>query len=98
MAQSRDQEIWEEAKRNNWVIIAKDEDFVVFSGIDPSGSPVIWLRVGNYRRQYLLNGFGAFFPSILDELPITTVFLEPRHGPERVKVLLLRALIQLEFF
>ena len=68
MAQSRDQEIWAEAKRNNWVIITKDEDFVVLSGIDPSGSPVVWLRVGNCRRQCLLNWFGALFPSILDEL------------------------------
>ena len=68
MAQSQDQEIWAEAKRNSWTIITKDEDFVTLSGIDSDGVPVVWLRVGNCRRQYLLDWFGALLPSILDAL------------------------------
>ena len=68
MAGSQDRAIWAEANKNNWVIITKDEDFVVLSSFDSSGPPVVWLRVGNCRRQSLLNWFGALFPSILSEL------------------------------
>ena len=46
-----DTEIWQYAKNNDFVIITKDTDF--YDRIILEGSPpkVIWIRLGNLRRE-----------------------------------------------
>jgi len=68
MDASKDGEIWAVAKDDGWIIITKDDDFVQLATVDPGGAPVVWLRVGNCRRQFLLDWFSRLFPAIVDEL------------------------------
>jgi predicted nuclease of predicted toxin-antitoxin system len=48
------------------VIISKDADFITLATLDGKGPPVIWIRLGNTRRQVLLNWFSPLFPEILE--------------------------------
>ena len=68
MEASKDHEIWSVASKNNWIIITKDEDFVHLATVDPNGVAVVWLRVGNCRKQFLLDWFSNLLPSIVAEL------------------------------
>jgi len=54
-----DKVIWQEARRQNAVIITKDEDFAV-GGAARFGAPappVVWLRLGNSSHKLLLRAF-----------------------------------------
>lgn len=68
MDASKDREIWTLARNDGWTIITKDEDFVQLATVDPAGAPVVWLRVGNCRKQFLLEWFSRLFPAIIHEL------------------------------
>lgn len=68
MDASKDREIWSTASNNDWIIITKDEDFVHLASVDPNGATVVWLRVGNCRKQFLLDWFSNLLPSIISEL------------------------------
>lgn len=43
---AKDSEIWDYAKTNGCVIVSKDEDFFHLSGSDPTGPPLVWVRLG----------------------------------------------------
>ena len=61
-------EIWSVAKKDAWIILTKDEDFVQLATVDPGGAPIVWLRVGNCRKQFLLDWFSGLLPAITNEL------------------------------
>lgn len=60
--------LWLYAANVDAVIISKDEDFVRLHFIEPEGSAVVWIRVGNTRKQALLEWFSPLFPQILKAL------------------------------
>lgn len=49
------------------VIVTKDEDFAVHRLLQ-SGPAVVWLRLGNTRREPLLGRIEAEFPAIVQAL------------------------------
>jgi predicted nuclease of predicted toxin-antitoxin system len=65
MTDSSDRKIWLEAKRTGAVIVSKDSDFVIRATLDEEGPPLVWIRLGNARRQALLEWFTPVFPKIL---------------------------------
>lgn len=42
-----DSELWEMAKRDNFVLVTKDEDFVAMSVLRGTPPKVLWLNIGN---------------------------------------------------
>ena len=63
-----DRSLWDYATNVGAVIISKDEDFVSLRSINPEGAAVVWLRVGNTRKQALLEWFTPLFPMVLTAL------------------------------
>lgn len=68
MANASDREIWQEAQETGAVIISKDSDFVTLASLEEECPPVVWIRLGNTRRQALLNWFSPLFPEVLEAL------------------------------
>jgi predicted nuclease of predicted toxin-antitoxin system len=68
MADASDRAIWQQARKTGAVIISKDADFVTLATLEAEGPPVVWIRLGNTRRQALLNWFSPLFPEILEAL------------------------------
>ena len=59
-----DSYIWDHASRQNAVIVTKDEDFAVLSTLRTNGPAVVWIRVGNTRKQALVAWFERVLPNI----------------------------------
>src|SRR5687768_7314995 len=49
-----DEELWEYAKANGFVIVSKDSDFQQRSLLYGAPPKVVWLRIGNCTRQQLV--------------------------------------------
>lgn len=64
MAGADDSVIWDYALRVGAAVITKDEDFVVRIALEPSGPPIVWIRVGNTSKQALLKWFEPMIPAI----------------------------------
>lgn len=58
-----DRIIWRYACEQARVIVTKDEDFVRLQSARPPRAPVLWLRVGNTRKQPFL---AALMPVVAD--------------------------------
>ncbi len=63
-----DQLIWRHAIKTGAVLITKDEDFVVLQTLQPDGPKVVWLRIGNTTKRFLLARMEAVLPAIVDAL------------------------------
>ncbi len=63
-----DRSLWLYAASVGAVIISKDEDFVLLHSIEPEGSAVVWIRIGNTRKLALLEWFKPLFPKVLEAL------------------------------
>ena len=74
---ANDREIWEYARSVNAAIVSKNEDFFILSSIEPDGPAVIWVRIGNTRKNELLRWFEPLFPAIVDAL---------KHGEKVIEI------------
>jgi len=63
-----DRAIWRHAAASGSVLVTKDEDFAVISMLEQEGPPVLWVRLGNTRRQELLRWFEKILPAALSAL------------------------------
>jgi predicted nuclease of predicted toxin-antitoxin system len=52
-----DRTIWRDAEATDSIILTKDEDFALLKEIERDGPKVVWIRLGNTRRQALLHWF-----------------------------------------
>jgi len=52
---SPDKEIWEFAKRNEYVIVTQDSDFNELNSLYGFPPKIIWIRTGNLKTQSLLD-------------------------------------------
>lgn len=62
--QATDRAIWARALSTGATIVTKDRDFVTLRSMDPSGVPVVWVRIGNTMRRALLAAFARVIPDI----------------------------------
>jgi predicted nuclease of predicted toxin-antitoxin system len=72
-----DLEVWSFASANDFIVISKDEDFVRLVLQKPTAR-LVWVRVGNCRRQYLLDVFRKVWPGIVERLGGEDRFIEIR--------------------
>ena len=63
-----DRVIWDEAVATGAVIVTKDEDFAVRRTFASAGPRVVWIRLGNTRRDVLLGWFEDQLPTLLAAL------------------------------
>ncbi len=54
MASSSDEEIYQYAMSNQYIIVTKDEDFLYLSRRQDSDVGLLWVRLGNCRTKILL--------------------------------------------
>lgn len=66
--EAEDSTVWDYAKRENAVIVTKDEDFILIASIRPDGPAIVWVRLGNTTKQALLRWFEPLFPAIVSAL------------------------------
>jgi predicted nuclease of predicted toxin-antitoxin system len=52
---AKDIDIWNYAKKNDYIIVTKDEDFVDFLNVKGFPPKLILLKTGNQSRLYLCN-------------------------------------------
>jgi len=50
-----DEEIWQFAKKNNFIIVTKDSDFEELSIIRGTPPQIIWIKVGNSNNKIISN-------------------------------------------
>jgi len=65
LAQSGDAELWSFAVKNKFILISKDHDFLHFLDRTAPDGQLIWVRVGNCRRQALLEVMERVWPDTL---------------------------------
>jgi predicted nuclease of predicted toxin-antitoxin system len=81
MGRAKDSDIWNWALTNGAVTISKDGDFARRSTVAQVGPRIVWLRMGNFRRQALLSWFAIAFPGIVVELQRGEQLIEVRGRP-----------------
>ena len=67
LLEADDRRIWQFALDHEAVLITKDEDFAIRRVLE-SGPTIVWVRLGNTRRQELLRWFEAKLSEILAAL------------------------------
>ena len=72
-----DADVWSYASENDFVLISKDDDFVSLYSKTPSAR-LLWVRLGNCRREFLLTVFKKQCPRILERFDQGERFLELR--------------------
>ena len=65
LAQVGDAELWSFAVENKFILISKDYDFLHFLERTAPDGQLIWVRIGNCRRQTLLEIVERVWPETL---------------------------------
>lgn len=65
LAQSGDAELWSFAVKNKLVLMSKDNDFLHFLERTAPDGQLIWVRMGNCRRQALLEIVERVWPETM---------------------------------
>lgn len=77
LSAAADTAIWDEARRDNAVVISRDEDFVRLTR-RPGGARVIWIRLGNCTNASLLAAMDANWSEMLVRLEAGETLVELR--------------------
>jgi predicted nuclease of predicted toxin-antitoxin system len=68
MTGTEDRIIWQRASEMAACIVTKDEDFMLLQALDPTGSAVVWIRIGNAVRSVLLRRLPGIWPSVVSAI------------------------------
>ncbi len=68
LAAADDRTIWRHAASTGAVVVTKDEDFAILRQMEEEGPSILWVRIGNCRRQALLSWFAEILPAALTAL------------------------------
>jgi predicted nuclease of predicted toxin-antitoxin system len=77
LRESADADLWSYASANGFVLISKDEDFVTLYSKTRSAK-LLWVRLGNCRRAFLLEVFEKQWQRILVRFENGERFVELR--------------------
>ena len=77
LRESSDADLWSYASVNGFVLISKDDDFATLYSKTPSAG-LLWVRLGNCRRAFLLKVFKEQRPKILERFENGERFVELR--------------------
>jgi predicted nuclease of predicted toxin-antitoxin system len=65
MDEASDLEIWNYAAADNWIVVSKDEDFLHLANRHDDAGKLLWVRIGNSRKQTLLQAFERELPGVV---------------------------------
>jgi predicted nuclease of predicted toxin-antitoxin system len=65
MDETSDLEIWNYAVAGNWIVVSKDEDFLHLANREGDPGKLLWVRIGNSRKQMLLQAFERELPGVV---------------------------------
>lgn len=65
MDEATDLEIWKYATNGDWIVVSKDEDFLHLANRPGDAGKLLWVRIGNCRRETLLQTFEKELPDIV---------------------------------
>lgn len=82
-ADATDHTLWRFALENDAVLVTKDEDFSTLALLEPVAPVVVWIRVGNTRRQALLGWFEPLIDRIVALVDSGERFIELRESATR---------------
>ena len=68
LEEASDQCIWDYAVAQGRALVSKDEDFLHLATLSEFAAPLIWVRLGNCRKQALLAAFDALLLHLLTAL------------------------------
>jgi len=77
LREGTDAQVWAYASAKDFVLISKDDDFVTLYSKTPSAR-LLWIRIGNCRRAFLLKVFGDQWPRLLARFESGDRFVELR--------------------
>ena len=78
LKEADDAVIWRQAISNGQVVISKDEDFWYLATTPGSAGRFIWVRIGNCRKQALVEFFRSRLASIIAALEAGSRIVEIR--------------------
>jgi predicted nuclease of predicted toxin-antitoxin system len=78
MDEADDIVIWKRATEENWILISKDDDFFHMANQPDATTQVVWVRLGNCRKQTLLAAFDKLMPQIIKALQMGERIVEVR--------------------
>ncbi len=78
LASATDRQIWGYAKDHDFIIITRDEDFILLNTVEPEGPRVVWVRIGNAIKRTLLARFEVAWPAVVKSLLIGETVVELR--------------------
>jgi predicted nuclease of predicted toxin-antitoxin system len=65
MDEASDLEIWDYAAKGNWIVVSKDEDFLHLANRPGDAGKLLWVRIGNCRKQTVVQAFERELPDIV---------------------------------
>jgi predicted nuclease of predicted toxin-antitoxin system len=65
MDEASDLQIWDYATKGNWIVVSKDGDFLHLANRPGDFGKLLWVRIGNCRKQTLLQLFENELPDIV---------------------------------
>lgn len=78
LAQADDPVIWKHAISDGRVVISKDEDFYYLAIAGGSTGQLVWIRIGNCRRQALIEMFHSNLSHVVSALQAGSRVVEIR--------------------
>ena len=77
LREGTDAQVWAYASENDFVLGSKDDDFVTLYSKTPSAR-LLWIRIGNCRRVFLLKVFSEQWQRLLSRFESGDRFVELR--------------------
>jgi predicted nuclease of predicted toxin-antitoxin system len=65
MDEASDLKVWSYAATGNWIVVSKDEDFIHLANRQGDKGKLLWVRIGNCRKQTLLQAFEKELPGVV---------------------------------
>jgi predicted nuclease of predicted toxin-antitoxin system len=63
--EASDLEIWNHAVNGQWIVVSKDEDFLHLANRQGDTGKLLWVRIGNCRKQTLLKALERELPAVV---------------------------------
>jgi predicted nuclease of predicted toxin-antitoxin system len=78
LKEAEDTVIWQHANRHGQVVVSKDEDFTFLANVPGDTGKLVWVRLGNCRKNALLEAFRNQLPHIVSEFDVGNRLVELR--------------------